>query len=94
MHANVAFAPDGRTLSARTVDNAIKLWNVPTGAELLDIGHFMETPSYLFSPNGEYLALSTVAGGSGEPRVELWRAPSFDEIVAAEARRVGEIAAQ
>jgi WD40 repeat protein len=92
--ADVAFAPDGRTLLARTVDNAIKLWNVSTGAELLDIGHIMEASSFLFSPNGEYLALSTVAGGSGEPRVELWRAPSFDEIAAEEARQAGEIAAQ
>jgi WD40 repeat protein len=91
---HVGFAPDGRTLLAQTVDNAIKLWNVPTGAELLDLGHIMEATSFLFSPNGEYLALSTVSGVSREPRVELWRAPSFEEIAAAEARRAGEIEPQ
>jgi WD40 repeat protein len=88
--ANVAFAPDGRTLLARTVDNAIKLWNVPTGAEMLDIGNIMEASSFLFSPNGEYLALSKISGDSGEPRLELWREPSFNEIATAEARRADE----
>jgi WD40 repeat protein len=85
--AEVAFTVDGRTLAARTVDNAIKLWNVATGKELLNIGYMMEASSFLFSPNGEYLALTTDVGRSGEWRVELWRAPSFEEIAAAEARR-------
>jgi WD40 repeat protein len=82
--ADVEFTVDGRTLLSLTVDSAIKLWNVATGAELLDIGHLMDVSSFLFSPNGEYLALSTVSS-RGDPQVTLWRAPSFEEIAAAEA---------
>jgi WD40 repeat protein/serine/threonine protein kinase len=90
--ANVAFTADGRTVAARTVDKAIKLFNVPTGKELLNIGHFMECSSFLLSPNGEYLAL-TAAGSSGEQGVQLWRAPTFEEIAAAEASRQKKIEA-
>ena len=36
------------------------------------------------SPNGEYRAISRDSETRGERRVELWRAPSFDEIIAAE----------
>jgi hypothetical protein len=91
--AKVAFTGDGRTLATRTVHNGLKLWNVATGEELLNIGHFVPAYSFLLSPNGEYLALTTDAHGSGGRRVELWRAPTFQEIVAAEAGRRERIGA-
>jgi hypothetical protein len=40
--------------------------------------------SFPFSPNGEYLAITRDSETRGERHVELWRAPSFEEIIAAE----------
>ena len=92
----VAFTPDARTIATRTVDNAMKFWNVATGKEIFTLGPLNPVHSFLFSPNGEYLAITSGgisgvmtlerrdSGTRGERRVELWRAPSFEEIIAAE----------
>ena len=74
----------------------MKFWNVATGKEIFTLGPINPVHSFLCSPNGEYLAITrnrcasevpTLAVTSetrGERRVELWRAPSFDQIIAAE----------
>ena len=80
----VAFAPDARTIATRTVDSAMKFWNVATGKEIFTLGPLDPVHSFLFSPNGEYLAISRGSENRGEQRMELWRAPSFEEIIAAE----------
>ena len=80
----VAFIPDARTIATRTVDNAMKFWNVATGREIFSLGPLNPVHSFLFSPNGEYLAITSDSETRGERRVELWRAPSFEEIFAAE----------
>ena len=72
------------TIATHTVDNAMKFWNVATGKELFTLGPLNPVHSFLFSPNGEYLAITRDSETRGERRVELWRAPSFEEIIAAE----------
>ncbi len=86
----VTFTPDGRTIATRTVDNAMKFWNVATGKEIFTLGPLNPVHSFLFSPNGEYLAIAGDSGTRGERRVELWRAPSFEEIIAAEKGKQGK----
>jgi hypothetical protein len=49
----VAFTPDVRTIATRTVDNAMKFWNVATGKEIFTLGPLNLVHSFLFSPNGE-----------------------------------------
>ena len=80
----VAFTPDARTIATRTVDSAMKFWNVATRKEIFTLGPLDPVHSFLFSPNGEYLAISRGSENRGEQRMELWRAPSFEEIIAAE----------
>jgi WD40 repeat protein len=76
----VAFSPDGRRLiSAAGGRDAIKLWDVDTRQELLTLGG---TGGVLHS------ALWTADGNvflAGSPW-QAWRAPSWEEIHAAEAR--------
>lgn len=86
----VAFTPDARTLATSTVDGALKFWNVATCKEIFTLGPLNPIHSFLFSPNGEYLAITRDSESRGERHVELWRAPSFGEIIAAgkaEARK-------
>jgi WD40 repeat protein len=84
---SVGFTPDVRTLATRTVDGAMKFWNAATGKELFTLGTPTPVHSFLFSPNGEYLAITWGSGSRESRRVELWRAPSFEEILAAEIEK-------
>ena len=86
----VGFTPDAKTIATRTVDSAMKIWHVATGREIFTLGPLNPVHSFLFSPNGEYLAI-TRGETREERRVELWRAPSFEEIIAAEAKEKAEI---
>jgi WD40 repeat protein len=65
----------------------VKLWNIETLQEILTLGRFSSTASAaLFSSDGSCLATS-----SGDGHVQLWRAPSFEEITAAEGKEKAEI---
>ena len=83
----VAFTPDARTIATRTVDIAMKFWNVATGKEIFTLGPLNPVHSFLFSPNGEYLAITRDSETRGERRVKLWRAPWFAEIISAEQEK-------
>jgi WD40 repeat protein/serine/threonine protein kinase len=83
---SVAFSPDGRRLATGGMypEDAIKLWNVETGAELATLRAPTGCPQRLaFSPDGNTLAaVSTVF--AEEYWLYLWHAPSWEEIAAAE----------
>ena len=70
--ADVAFSPDGRTLSGAMGNNTVGLWDAQTGTlhRMLKVHpqtHDIE--SVMFSPDGKVLA----GGGSGSV-VHLWNA--------------------
>ena len=80
----IAFSPDGRRLiSAFGGREAVKLWDVGTRQELLTLAG---TGSYLFatrwSADGDVILV-------GAPW-QVWRAPSWEEINAAEAKENAE----
>jgi len=76
----LSFSPDGKTLVS-CGDNRVKLWNVETQQEILTLVRFSDTAGRaLFSPDGSCLATS-----SWGDHVQLFRAPSFEEIAAVEA---------
>ena len=75
----VAFSRDGRTLASSADDGTIKLWNLASIQEAATLhGHEGAVSGLAFSPDGNYLAS---AGGGA---VRLWKAPTFEEISAAE----------
>ena len=77
----VAFFPDGKTLVTGGMDRKVKLWNVVTQQELATFSLGGLFPTLGFSPDGRTLAV----GSFLEARIQILRAPSFEEIAAAEA---------
>jgi WD40 repeat protein len=79
----VAFSPDGRRLvtGGSTSRDSVKLWDVSTHRELMTLtGQDSSLFSFVaFSPDGRWLATC-----SREGKLYLWRAPSWEEIEAAE----------
>jgi eukaryotic-like serine/threonine-protein kinase len=87
--ADMAFAPDGKTLVTVTFDTDIKFWHVATKRQLFTVDQFrIAGYSARFSPNSEYLAIKG-DDARGHQQVMLWRAPSWNEIAAAEAKAGG-----
>jgi eukaryotic-like serine/threonine-protein kinase len=81
----IAFSPDGRRLSSTSVGGreAVKLWDIGTRQELLTLAG---TGSVLlaarWSADGDVILV-------GRPW-QAWRAPSWEEIAAAEAKKKAE----
>jgi serine/threonine protein kinase/WD40 repeat protein len=82
---SVAFSPDGRRLiSASGGREAVKLWDVGTLQELLTLGGTGSTlEEARWSVDGDVIL-------AGAPW-QAWRAPSWEEIAAAEAKEKTEI---
>jgi WD40 repeat protein len=81
----LSFSPDGKTL-ASCGDNRLKLWNIETVQEILTLARFSSGGlAVMFSSDGSALAANQVDGHG-----QLWRAPSFEEISATEAKEEGE----
>jgi WD40 repeat protein len=81
----VAFSPDGRRLiSGGDGREAVKLWDIGTRQELLTLGGIGSLLyNALWSADGDVI----LAG----PPWQAWRAPSWEEIAAAEAKEKTEI---
>jgi WD40 repeat protein len=78
----VAFSPDGKTLATASHDRKVKLWNVATHQELATFPLAAHLLSARFSPDGRALAIGCLDERGMHSR--LVRAPSFEEIAAAE----------
>ncbi len=81
---SVGFSPDGRRLAAGEGDGGICIWDLETGREVLVLGGRLNwlaiVDAVRFHPSGDSL-LSSAAR-----TLHLWRAPSLEEIAAAEKR--------
>jgi WD40 repeat protein len=82
---SIGISPDGKRLvSGSNAREAVKLWDLSSGRELLNLSGegelFKQT---IFSPDYRLL-LSVTARGT----LHLWRAPSLDEIDAVERDRL------
>jgi WD40 repeat protein/tRNA A-37 threonylcarbamoyl transferase component Bud32 len=78
----VAFSPDGKTLATASHDRKVKLWNVATRQELATFPFAAHLLSARFSPDGRALAIGCF--NERGMRIQLVRAPSFEEIAPAE----------
>jgi WD40 repeat protein len=81
----VSFSPDSRRLVTCSSDHdAIRLWATENWQDVLtlDAAGFFSQPA--FSPDGNTLGAVT---GYSEDVLHLWRAPSWDQIAAAEAKQ-------
>jgi WD40 repeat protein len=79
----VAFAPGGKTVVTGSHDRSMKFWNLETNQELMTLTLDGVHCCHRFSPDGTTLAVSTVMP-TGERSIHLYRAPSWEEIAAAE----------
>jgi WD40 repeat protein len=84
----VCFTPDGQTLASASHDRTIKLWSIETGQELLSLPQAAGVFQTVFSGDGRILAAGTYGseGTNYLTNVKLIRAPSLEEIAAAEAK--------
>jgi len=93
---SVAVSPDGQRIAGGTWDQGIKIWNPSTGHELATLkgihdwldpnlrGRWDAVQSLVFlPPDGNTLISGT------QHEVRIWRAPSWAEVAAAEAKLEG-----
>jgi WD40 repeat protein len=69
----IAFAPDGRTLTARGPDQSLRVWDVITGKELGQLkGHQAGVTALALAPDGK-----TLASGSSDTTILVWDLTRF-----------------
>jgi WD40 repeat protein len=82
---SLTFSPDGKTLATVSHDRKIKLWNATTYQELVTFPFQAHVMSAQFTPDGRALAIGYL--DESGTHILLQRAPSFEEIAAAEGQR-------
>ena len=65
---SIAFSPDESRLACAFANNAIRIWDMPTRQEIVDLlGHGKYVHSIQFSPDGRRLL-----SGSGDNTARIW----------------------
>ena len=81
---SVAFSGDGKRLATGGGREAVKLWDTESWQDVITLeGQGTAFDSTTFSPDGN--VIGTMNGTSAPGIVQLWRAPSWAEVNAAEA---------
>jgi WD40 repeat protein len=71
----IAFSPDGKTLASAGIDEAVKLWDIATGEELLMPEGYAGPILFLrFSPDSKALATLSETGPEKPREMRLWLA--------------------
>lgn len=82
----LSFAPDGQTLASGGQDNVIRIWQISSGKQLMELrGHASHVRDCVYSPDGDSL-LS--AGRDGQ--VKLWQPDRYAEMVVFDKGPLGE----
>jgi len=67
----IAFSPDARVLATASEDHLVKLWDLTSGAKLLELsGHADNVNVVGFSPDG-----MSLASGDSDALIRLWAVP-------------------
>jgi WD40 repeat protein/tRNA A-37 threonylcarbamoyl transferase component Bud32 len=74
IYLGLAFSPDGKRLASKSRGQAIQVWDVTTGEEVLHCRCNSGTRSVAFSPDGKWLAFPTEGG-----TVRIWDATTGRE---------------
>jgi WD40 repeat protein len=82
---SMCFSPDGRRLATGTGGGEILIGDLETAREVLVLKAGGAVGSVRFHPSGDSLLSITDLGTA-----HLWRAPSWDEIAAAEKQTKGK----
>jgi WD40 repeat protein len=81
---SVAFSPDGTRLASGSNDSSVKIWDVPTGEEILTLNHHTSAvTSVAFSPDGAQLA-----SGSWDGKVKVSNARTGEQLLQIDAEWV------
>jgi WD40 repeat protein len=74
---SLSYSPDGRRIASGSMDNAIRVWEAETGAELLTLeGHSSWVRAVAYSPDGRHIAM-----GSTDRTIHVWEAGDGREIL-------------
>lgn len=85
---SVAISPDGKTIVTGSTDDTVKFWSAHTFQELMTITDFNDDVGVvLFSPDGSALAVGCFTGSGSRKNVQIWSAPSLEEIDEVELKK-------
>ncbi len=73
---SIAISPDGQILASGSHDNTIKLWNIASGKELININTKHSIYAIAYSPDG-----LTIASGDSKNHIHLWDVNSGAKIL-------------